>query len=289
IGAPGDTAHDGPTSDRLDRHLAPAIAIAARDTFELDPVEGWLVLERDIDEVADPAASLAPAVGADLENELGNVQGLDDRTAELRVGAPVGQETAEAREAARLAERVADAVSRVMQEPRESSALTESAKRGLRVPPGKVDQRRSQRRRRLDETRNEPADDRGFDVPAQHREHRKLEKRALRDDRDVDVGSRRAEGAPSLHAHLDELLPRLVAPGRGGRDERVRHLALVDPAGEDPAAGEQAREELSRRRLARAGESFDQDQSSHWRILSGNPTAVRRWLVSRRCARARRR
>src|SRR5262249_61841860 len=97
VGAPVETGYDELPADRLDRHLAPAITVVARDPFELGPVEGRLVREGDIDEVADPAAPLAPSVGADLENELGNVEPPDDRVAELRVRAPVGQETSEAR------------------------------------------------------------------------------------------------------------------------------------------------------------------------------------------------
>src|SRR5262249_58618976 len=111
-------------------------------------------------------AALGAAVGADIQNELRNVESLDDRIAELGMRAPVSEEAAESGEAARSSERITRAVPRVMQEPGETSTLSDLAERRLRVSFGEVDERRSQRRHCLDEARGEPGDDSGLDVPS---------------------------------------------------------------------------------------------------------------------------
>ena len=158
--------------------------------------------------------------------------------------APVGEEAVESRQPTRLREGVTVAVPCVMQEPREPATLAERAERGFGVSPGQVHQGRSQRRHSLGKAIDEPGDDGGIDVPAQHREHRKLNKRALRNDRDVVGAGRGSESAPSLDAEVGELLPRFVPAGGGRRNEWVGHLSFVDPAGAIPTAGEQAREEF---------------------------------------------
>lgn len=197
-------------------------AVAAGDPLELAHVRSRLILERDVDEIADSPATLGPAVRADVEDELRNVEGLDDRTAELGVRAPVCEEAVESGETTCLGEGEALAAPRVMQEPGEPPMIADRPERSLRVSPGQVHQLRPHRRHGFDEAMDQPGDDGSLDVPTQHGEHGKLKERALRNDRDVVLGGGGGERAPALDAQVHELLPRLVSAGRDGRNEWVR-------------------------------------------------------------------
>src|SRR5439155_23141418 len=146
-------------------------------------------------------------------------------------------------------ERVAAAARGVLQQPGKATSLADGAERGLWIPPCEIYESRSQRRRRLDEPAHERGDRGGIGVPAEHREDRKLQERALGNDGDVIVNRGGRERPPSLHAHVGELLPRFISAGRRRRHERIGHLLFVDPARQAAVTSKLARKELRRRRL----------------------------------------